>query len=57
MVFTPRDKEKFVSYSFPEFILNCQPLNMCLILLFRTCNHKYSQWWEWHSSGDSHHVY
>ena len=26
MVFTPCDKEKFVSYSFPEFILNCQPL-------------------------------
>jgi len=26
IVFMPRDKDKIVSYSFPEFILNGQPL-------------------------------
>jgi len=26
MVFTPRDKQKIVSYSFPRLILNGQPL-------------------------------
>jgi len=26
MVFTPRDKDKIVSYSFPEFIHNGQPV-------------------------------